>query len=143
MLAFPGAIVGIENTGNVFSSLSLHDGLVVHALVELLEIELVARFGAPKSQSIGVIGIETWNRGIISLGKNNFTALPVGIPSSVALFRDLSTKSHRVVNVGTFNLPRVSSGEPVVRHLKLIPILNFLSENTVIVSNTVTHGRNI
>ena len=49
LLAFPGAVIRIEHTCDVLSSLALHDGLVVHAVIELLEIELVAWSGSPKS----------------------------------------------------------------------------------------------
>jgi hypothetical protein len=40
-LTLPLGVVRVEDTGNILSSLSLHDGLIILCIVELLKIEFV------------------------------------------------------------------------------------------------------
>lgn len=72
-----GGVIWIEDTGNVLSILSLANGTVVVTGVEPVEIEAISWLGFPKSQVVCVIGIKSWNRGIIGHSDNLLAIFPV------------------------------------------------------------------
>lgn len=134
-----GIVIGIENWCDVLCFLSLNNGTVVVTGVELSEVKLIARSGSPQSQVVCVKGVETWNRGVIGLGYYDFTAFPdASLDSSIVVLSHMAVESNLIGDVGSLDFPRVTSAQPVIRWLYLIPVNDSLLEYTIIVSNTIT-----
>ena len=140
LLPLQFSIIGVEHTGDVLGSLALHDGLVVFSVVELLEIEFVRGARSPQSESVCVIGIESWHRGVIGHGNNLLTAFPLGDTGTTAALSESTEEADGVGDIGAFNFPGVAFGEPVVGHLNLIAVLDLLPEYSVVVPDPVAHG---
>ena len=78
LLALPGAVIRVEDTSDVLSSLSFHDRLVILSIVKFLKVELITGTRSPKAESVCVVSIETWDRGVIGHSDHSLTAVPVG-----------------------------------------------------------------
>lgn len=134
-----GGVVGVEDGGNVLGVLSILDGSVIVGRVELVEIEGVSWSGSPQSQSVCVIGVETWDGVIVGHGDDLLAALPVGsLGTAIHVFLGVSVESNIIDDILSLNLPRVTLVEPEIWDLTLISILDDLLEDTVVVSNTIS-----
>jgi hypothetical protein len=51
---------------------------------------------------------------------------------------DFAEEAHRVDYVGALDLPRVAVLEPVIGNFNLLPILDNLLEDTIVVADTVS-----
>jgi hypothetical protein len=143
LFAFVGGVVGVEHASDVLSSLAFHNRLVIHTVIELLEVEFVAWSGPPEAQSVGVVGVESWNRRVVSHSHNNLATVPVANSWVASCLGDGSTEAYLVGDVRTLNLPRISLGKPVVRKFYLETILNLLLKDTIIVSYAVAHSGDV
>lgn len=115
---------------------------MVVSSIELTEVKLIARARAPKSEIVSVEGVEAWNGSVVSLSNYDFTTFPVSsLYSSVLVLLDVTVEANLVGDVGSLNLPRVASGEPVVGLLHLVAIYDSLLEDTVVVPDTIAPGR--
>ena len=104
-----GAVVRVENTGDILSLLSLSDSSVIVTRVELVEIESVSWSRSPQSQVVGVIGVESWNWSIIGHSNNLLAAFPLGSLSWAVLpLLRVTKESNVVLHVLSFDFPRVS-----------------------------------
>jgi len=54
---------------------------------------------------------------------------------------DLSVEFNRAVDIESFDFPRISIVQPVIGNFDLVAILDQLSENTIVISNTIAPSR--
>jgi hypothetical protein len=102
-------VIWIEDTGNVLGILSLTNGTVVVTGVESVEIEAISWLGFPESQVVCVVGVETWNWGIISNGNNLLAAFPLRSNSgSILPTIGLTVEPDVIGNILSLDFPRVS-----------------------------------
>ena len=124
-----------------------------------MEVKFSTRsFTGPESQIVGSGRVIAWDRDIVGDGLDDFTPLPDGNRLTVRI-RGLPNMAEELnlyliscasimirccvtyinCNIMSRELPGIKV-KPVVRHLDLIPIDNFLLENTISVSKTITPG---
>jgi hypothetical protein len=102
-------IIRIENTCDVLGILSISDGSVVVTGVELVEIESVSWSRSPQSQVVGVVGVESWDWGIVGHGNDFLASLPLGsLGGSVLEFLRVTVESDLILDILSLDLPRVS-----------------------------------
>ena len=99
--------------------------------------------GLPKSKVVGVIGVVAWNWGIVGLGKHDLASLPIAslLTVSICGLFTVSKEAHRVNDVRSLNLPRVSLFEPKVWDLYLLSVTDELLENTVVIPDSIAPCR--
>ena len=109
LLTSISAVVWIENTGDVLGILSIANGTVVVTGVELVEIECVSWSRSPQSQVVGVVGVESWDWGIVGHGNDFLASLPLGsLGGSVLEFLRVTVESDVILDILSLDLPRVS-----------------------------------
>lgn len=134
-----GAIVRVQNTGDVLSILSFVNGSMVITWVELIEIESVSWSGSPKSQVVGIIGVESWDWGIVSNCNNLLTTFPsCSLGGSILVLLRVTIESNLVLDILSLNLPWVSVIKPKIWNFDLVTISNNLLENSVLISDTIS-----
>jgi hypothetical protein len=102
-------IVGVEYGSDGLSFLSFLNSTLIVRRIELVEIEVLSRARTPESQVVGVIGIETRNRSIVSHGNNFVAALPFStFGITILVFLAVSVESDLISNILTLNFPRIS-----------------------------------
>jgi len=73
---------------------------------------------------------------------NYLATFPDGFFLPVLLdLADISVEFDWAVDIKSFDFPRISVVQPVVRYLNLVTILDQLSEDTIVISNTVSPSR--
>jgi len=116
----------------------------VITLVKLVEIEFVTRARAPEAEVIGVVGIITRNRSVVSLRDNDFTTIPLSaLDTVIIVLAYMTEKANRVGDIRTFDLPRIAKLFPVVRYFLLAAFVNDLLENSVVVADTIAPSGNL
>ncbi len=55
----------------------------------------------------------------------------------VNCFPDLPVKFDHILHVDSLDLPGIAIAEPVIRYFALIAISDYLSENAIVISNTI------
>lgn len=135
-------VVGIENAGDVFSSLSLFKGSEVVTLVERSKVEFVVGERSPKSQVDGVECVKSWNWVIISSSNDDLSSLPeVKVLVVFTGSSNVSVESNGIVKIKSFNFPWIALVQPEVGGFALITISNELLENTIVVADTISPCR--
>mmetsp|Transcript_93812 Transcript_93812/g.195676 ORF Transcript_93812/g.195676 Transcript_93812/m.195676 type:complete len:283 (-) Transcript_93812:403-1251(-) len=142
-LALILVVVGIKDSGQVLSLTTIVNSLRVAELVECLEVKLLGRKGPPKSQVVGVVGVEARDGIVIGHGLNNLSADPSSSPGSslVAILLALAAKSDRIGHVRTRDLPRDRLGKPIVGLLDLPAVDDVLLEDAIAVSDAIAPAR--
>ena len=124
-----------------------------------MEVEFSTRsFAGPESQIVGGGRVIAWDRDVVGDGLDDFTPFPDGNRLTVRIrgFLNMAEELNLYLiscvsimirccvtyincDVVPGELPGIKV-KPVVRHLNLIPIDNFLLENTISISKTITPG---
>jgi len=152
-------VVGVKDGANRLSSLLIGHRTLVVTTVELLEVKLAAgSLTGPQTHVIGCGSVEPWNWHIISNGFDDFTTFPncdvlsdlvlVFSDTSVELDLDIISQSEPRKGANTYINHNIMPGEfprievkPVIWNLNLVPIHDFLLEDTISISQTVAPGR--
>jgi len=71
------SVVGIENTSDILGLLSLTNSSLVVTRVKLIKIKSISWSRSPKTEVVGVIGIETWDWSIVSHSNYFLTSFPL------------------------------------------------------------------
>ena len=144
-LAALGLIVRIKDLGDSLADVLVTDGLVVTTSVEGLEIEILGRFGGPETQEIDGIGPITRNGNVVGDTDELFRAGPRGdiVADIVEDVLNLAVKIDLGGMLRAHNLPGSAELHPVVRQLDLITVSKFLFEETVLVMDPVSDGREV
>lgn len=137
-------IVGVEDTGDVFGILPRIYSTIVITHVELVEIKVSFRPRSPQSQIVAVVSVEARNGGVVGHGDDSRAILPVSslgitIPVSIRL----TIEPNLIGDILPLDLPGVALSEPKIRNLNLISIYEGLSEDTVLISNTIAPSWNL
>ena len=143
-LASIGRIVGIKNAGDILGRLSLVDGTIIITLVESVKIEVSLRPRSPQPEIVAIVGIESRDRSVISHGNDfgaAFPVCPLGVTIPVGV--GVAIEPNLVGDILPLNLPWITLSQPKIRNLTLVTIFKGLSEDTILISNTVAPGRNL
>ena len=110
LLALPSTVIGVEDTCDVLSSLSLHNRLVILSIIEFLKIKLIPWARSPQTESVGVISIKAWDGSIIGLSNDCLAAVPVGYTWRIPRFSERPKEANWVCYVRALNFPRIAFG---------------------------------
>ena len=135
------------------------NGALVVTAIELLEIKFsTGSFAGPETQIVGGRSVETRNWDIIGNRLDNLTTLPGArlLALRILEFSDMAVELNLRLLASLFltavswtyiyndimsgKLPRIEI-KPVIGYLDLVSINNFLLENTIAVSQTITPSR--
>ena len=132
-------VVGVQNSGNGFSTLLVRYRTLILARVELLEIEFAASsLAAPETEVVAGTGLVTRDRDIISHSLDNLATLPRGLLLALIVLPAIYVAVELDVNCDVVSLkfPWVEV-EPVIWDFNLVSVNDLLLEDTVSVSQTV------
>ena len=136
-------VVGVEHGADGLGTLLVSDRVLVVAAIELLEVELSAgSLAGPQSQVVGRRGGIAGNGDIVCDSLDDLAALPGSDGPAVVIsaLGDMAIELDIDGDIVTRELPGVEV-EPVVWHLDLVAVDDFLLEDTVAVPEAVTPGR--
>ena len=142
LLAGGGVVVWVENLGDgLVQGLFLHRAQII-PVVEVAQIERVARHGTPQDQGIGHAIAKAGNQGLVGQGRDGILRDPLHpqVPPLVLSVDGMPTETDRVDLLGPRGLPGVAEEQPVVRALHLVAVADLLAEHAVLVTDAVTAG---
>lgn len=136
-------IVWIQNACDVLGLLTGFQSLVIIAAVEGNKIEFIDWDWFPKSETDRVKGSITWDWCIVGSGQDSLSFFPIWsfITLVINSLSNLTSEMDFVLDIDSFNLPGVTVLKPIVRDLNLASVFDDLSENTVLISDTVAPCR--
>lgn len=139
LLAGFGGVVGIEHTGDVLSTLSCLECVVVLSSVEGVKIELVEGQRFPESETDSVECSVARNGGVVGSRDNGLAFFPEGSFHTLGIdcFSDFSVESHFVLNVDSFDFPGITVTEPVIWDFDLVAVFYDLFEYTVVITDAI------
>jgi len=131
-------VVGVQDTCDILSFLSLSDGAVVVTGVERVEVELIIGNRSPKSEIVAVECVVAGNGGVVCQCLDDLSAFPNGsLYSFVHVLSNVTVEPNGVGDVLSLNLPWVSLSEPEIWGFTLVSINNHLLEDTVVVPYSI------
>ena len=137
-LPLVAAIVRIQHTRYILRPLSLLNRMEIVPFVEQLKIELVGRNRLPQTEINAVESVVARERVVVGFGLHD---LPVFPNRPIPLLSHIPIEPDRIVHIPPLYLPRIHRHQPIVRHFYLIPILDFLLEDPVIISDSIPPSR--
>mmetsp|Transcript_35292 Transcript_35292/g.76167 ORF Transcript_35292/g.76167 Transcript_35292/m.76167 type:complete len:283 (-) Transcript_35292:398-1246(-) len=142
-LALVLVVVGVEDSREILGLASVVDSLRVAELVECLEVKLLGRKGPPKSQVVGIVGVEARDGIVIGHGLDDLATDPASPPATlvVRVVLNAATEAHWVGHIRTRDLPRHGLGKPVVGLLDLPTVDDVLLEDAIAVSDAIAPAR--
>lgn len=121
--SFFSGVIGIQNTGQVFSSLPADNCSEIISLIKRLEIKFIARFRFPKSQTIAVKRVISWNWDIVGLSYHSLASFPLRpLNATLLVLFCVPIKFNGISYILTWDLPRIASSQPIIRYFYLVPI---------------------
>jgi hypothetical protein len=135
-------VVGVEHPANSLGVGAGLDGAHVVALVELAEVELLHRAGAPEAQGVHGRG-RVAGDGSVVRGGEHVAGIDPGVAQAAALVRvrvDAAVELHAEAVAHPGNLPGIAVPEPAVGHLDLGAVDDALVEDAVVVAQAVAVG---
>ena len=138
-----GAVVGVQHTGNTFCANDFGHRTKVIAGIEAFKVQVLDRPCPPQAQGVDARSAPADHRGVVSNGAHNFRRTPdlALLARFIDQGLDAAAEADRVNHLGTFELPRVTEVQPVLGLLLLPAIDHGLTEQAMLVTNTVTMGR--
>ncbi len=138
-----GLIVRIQHLGDGLGLGFLSLGVDVTTGVEHVPVEKLGGAGFPQTQDVDGMTAKTDHRNIPRHPFNLATGVPYLFQAAIVTKHglDVAIERHFLHRLGTADLPGVAIFTPGVRTLDLAAILDFLTEQTVFVVDTVTNRR--
>ena len=119
----------------------VHSAEVV-ALVEVLEVEVVRGGSAPQPEGIDRLATVANHWHVVGDAPHCLGRSPEHRVASVLhVVAHLAAKGHADAALGPGDFPRVAAAQPAVRVLDLVPVLDALLENAVLVAEAVADRR--
>ena len=139
LLAGFGGVVGIEHTGDVLSTLSCLECVVVLSSVEGVKIELVEGQRFPESETDSVECSVARNGGIVGSRDNGFAFFPEGPFHTLGVdcFSHFTVESYFVLNIDSFDFPGITVTEPVIWDFDLVAVFYDLLEDAVVITDAI------
>mmetsp|Transcript_40500 Transcript_40500/g.114718 ORF Transcript_40500/g.114718 Transcript_40500/m.114718 type:complete len:245 (+) Transcript_40500:1744-2478(+) len=134
-LALCSVVIRVQHGTDCLCLLLLENSVDVSSGVEGLKVKLIHRLGLPKAEVHGVVGLETWNRGIIGKSNDLFPGGPLAV-------LDLAKETHFELDVVAGDVPWVASCQPHIGDFLLVPfrIANLL-EHAIAIADSIPPTR--
>jgi hypothetical protein len=139
LLALGGRIVRVEDAGDGLGPHAFRHGTGEVAAVECLEEQRLQGAGAEEPQRRRRLAAPADHRHVIADRQDPLGGDPAG-GVALALFHP-PAEADLVGAVAALELPRIAEGEPVLRTLHLLALLDGLAEEAVFVADAVADGR--
>ena len=135
-------VVRIKDLNQVLRQILLLDRLLVITLVKCRKAERVDRLCIPDTQGVDYVIAVADNRHIIRNCQNRLiTFLYKMVALTVPLGLDITAKFNLGRILRAAKLERITVFQPLIRHLHLIAVFNFLLEHTVMVTDAAAVSR--
>ena len=145
LLARVRVVGGVENLCDVLGPVFFFDGADVVALIEDVEAEAFVGACAPEAEHIHGVGLEAEDRNIIRDGFEHLPVRPDRLFAAAGVGNvfdpSIDEYGHGVFRANHF--PRVAQLQPVVGALPLPAVLEFLAEDSVLIAQAVSVGRQL
>ena len=143
LLACIMVIVGIKHLNDIPCQVFLLYGLLVIPFIKGFQLEAFHRLRIPDAQSIHNTVSIAYDRHIIGNSLYGLIALLLKAVASVFIHKNINISAELDL-LGIFRtaeFKRIAVGQPVVRHLNLIAVPDFLFEHSVAVSDPASISR--
>ena len=130
-------IAGVQDLRDELGHVLFLDRLGIVPLVEGLEAEFLHRLGIPDPQRVNKAVSVSDDRHVVGHRLDGLVALLTvhGAAALDLVARDISAEVDLLRILGPLDLERIAVPEPIVRHLHLIPVHNFLPEHAVVIAD--------
>ena len=135
-------VVRIKDLNQVLRQILLLDRFLVITLVKCRKAERVDRLCIPDTQGVDYVVAVADNRHIIRNCQNRLiTFLYKMVALTVPLGLDITAKFNLGRILRAAKLERITVFQPLIRHLHLVAVLDFLLKHTVVVTNAAAVSR--
>ena len=136
-------IIGVKDLTNGLRQVLLLNSLVVIALVELVELEIVNCLGIPDAERVNEMIVVADDRELVGNGHNSLAVL---LYEALAALRVLShanvaAETDQLCIIGVLHLEGIAVLEPVIGNLDLEAVIDLLLEHTVLVADSAADRR--
>ena len=141
LLALVAVVVGIEDLGDDLGQLALLHGLHILAAVEVHHVDLLHGLGAPGAQEVDLRAVVAHHGDVVGHGLHGLVVQVAVVSAPLVLIGlDAAAEVDLLGVLGMGDLPDVTGGQPVVRHLHLVAVHQLLAEQAELIADGAAHG---
>ena len=145
LLALELFIIGVQYFSDGFGAYLIFHCAVIVTGIEIFKIKGNRSFSTPQTQQVDIIDLVAGNRSVVrntcDYAARNPACSPV--PLLIVVYFAVAAESNITGQIRLFDFPGISRMQPAVAEFFLPAIDDFLVKHAVLVTNTITNGRNL